>query len=139
MEGRSLVPAFANQAIERDALFWEHEGNAAISMGDWKLVRKGGKGAWELYNLEKDRAEMNDLAAAEPQRAETMRAKWMEWAKRAQVIPGPPAFSGDGTAAGAAAKDAGRAAAGTAPDAAPARARAKKRTRAQPPLQPPQA
>ena len=41
MEGRSLVPAFANQPIQRDALYWEHEGNAAIRVGDWKLVRHG--------------------------------------------------------------------------------------------------
>jgi arylsulfatase A-like enzyme len=139
MEGRSLVPAFGNQAIERDALFWEHEGNAAISIGDWKLVRKGGKGSWELYNLEKDRAEMNDLTAAEPQRVEAMRAKWMEWAKRAQVIPGPPAFSGDGTAAGAAAKDAAGTAPGTTSDEAPARPRAKKKKRIKNAVPPPQA
>ena len=39
--GRSLVPAFDNQPIQRDALFWEHEGNAAVRVGDWKLVRLG--------------------------------------------------------------------------------------------------
>jgi arylsulfatase len=48
MEGRSLVPAFANQPIQREAIFWEPEGNAAIRLGDWKLVRRGGQGAWEL-------------------------------------------------------------------------------------------
>ena len=41
-----------NQPIERDALFWEHEGNAAIRVGDWKLVRLGRNGPWELYNLQ---------------------------------------------------------------------------------------
>jgi arylsulfatase A-like enzyme len=66
MEGRSLVPAFANQPIERDALYWEHEGNAAIRVGDWKLVRLGRNGPWELYNLKTDRTELHDLAAAEP-------------------------------------------------------------------------
>jgi arylsulfatase len=30
MEGRSLVPAFRNKTIKRDALYWEHQGNAAI-------------------------------------------------------------------------------------------------------------
>ncbi len=43
MEGRSLVPAFANQPITREALFWEHEGNAAVRVADWKLVRATGK------------------------------------------------------------------------------------------------
>ena len=89
MEGRSLTPAFANKAIERDALYWEHEGNAAVSVGDWKLARKGRQGAWELYDLKQDRTELNNLAAAQPERAKELQGKWMEWAKRANVIPVP--------------------------------------------------
>ena len=80
MEGRSLVPAFANQPIQRDALFWEHEGNAAVRVGDWKLVRMGRNGPWELYNLKTDRTELHDLAAAEAARAAELAAKWDAWA-----------------------------------------------------------
>jgi arylsulfatase len=69
MEGRSLVGAFANQPIQRDALFWEHEGNAAIRAGDLKLVRQGRNGPWELYDLKADRTELHDLAAAQPEKA----------------------------------------------------------------------
>ena len=89
MEGRSLVPAFANQPIQRDALFWEHEGNAAIRVGDWKLVRLGRNGPWELYNLKADRTELHDLAAAEPDRAKDLAAKWDAWATRTNVKPYP--------------------------------------------------
>ena len=89
MEGRSLVPAFANQPIQRDALFWEHEGNAAVRVGDWKLVRLGRNGPWELYNLKTDRTELHDLAAAEPARAAELAAKWDAWASRANVKPYP--------------------------------------------------
>ena len=32
-EGRSLVPAFGGKPIERDALFWEHDGNRAVRRG----------------------------------------------------------------------------------------------------------
>lgn len=38
MEGKSLLPAFANQPIRHDTIFWEHLGNAAVRAGDWKLV-----------------------------------------------------------------------------------------------------
>ena len=89
MEGRSLVPAFANQPIQRDALYWEHEGNAAIRLGDWKLVRMGRGGPWELYNMATDRTELHDLAKAEPARAAELEAKWEVWAKRANVKPYP--------------------------------------------------
>jgi arylsulfatase len=89
MEGKSLVPAFGNQAIERDAIYWEHLGNAAVRVGDWKLVRLGRDGAWELYNLKTDRTELHDLAAQEPARASELAAKWEAWAVRAHVKPYP--------------------------------------------------
>ncbi len=90
MEGRSLVPAFTDQPIQRDALFWEHEGNAAVRVGDWKLVRMGRKGPWELYDLKTDRTELHDLSATETNRAAELAAKWDAWAIRANVKPYPP-------------------------------------------------
>ena len=89
MEGKSLLPAFANQPIERDAIFWEHEGNAAVRVGDLKLVRKGRAGAWELYDLKTDRTELHDLANQKPDEAKQMKAKWDAWAIRAHVVPYP--------------------------------------------------
>lgn len=93
-EGRSLLPAFANQPIERDALFWEHEGNAAVRVGDLKLVRMGRQGPWELYDLAADRTELNDLAKEKPELASQLTAKWQAWAKGAYVIPYPAAPAG---------------------------------------------
>jgi len=89
MEGRSLVPAFDNKPIEREALYWEHEGNAAIRVGDWKLVRLGRTGAWELYDLKTDRTELKNVAAEKPERAKDLAVKWEAWAERAQVKPYP--------------------------------------------------
>lgn len=90
MEGRSLKPAFAHQPLqERDAIFWEHEGNAAVREGDWKLVRRDFDGAWELYDLKADRTELHNLAAAQPERAKEMLAKWEAWANRTHVLPAP--------------------------------------------------
>jgi arylsulfatase A-like enzyme len=97
MEGRSLAPAFDNQPIQRDALFWEHEGNAAVRVGDWKLVRLGRDGPWELYDLKADRTEQRDLALVQPEHANELAAKWEAWAERAQVKPypaGDPANTG---------------------------------------------
>ena len=92
MEGKSLVPVFNNQALDRDLLFWEHEGNRAIRVGDWKIVAKGRHGQddvkWELYNLVDDRSELNNLASSQPQRLKTMIELWISHAKR-KVIPWP--------------------------------------------------
>ncbi len=89
LEGRSLVPAFTGKPIQREALFWEHEGNAAVRVGDWKLVRLGRGGPWELYNLKSDRTEQHNLAAEYPDRAKELATQWDAWAQRARVIPYP--------------------------------------------------
>ncbi len=87
LEGKSLAPAFANKPIDREAIFWEHEGNRAIRVGDWKLVAKGPGGSWELYDIAKDRVESHDLAADHPEVVSRLRKQWEAWATRCQVIP----------------------------------------------------
>jgi arylsulfatase A-like enzyme len=86
MEGRSLVPAFEGKAIQRDALYWEHEGNRAIRVGRWKLVAKEDQ-PWELYDMERDRTELHDLASSQPERVRELSAKWDAWAARSNVLP----------------------------------------------------
>ena len=87
LEGRSLVPAFSNQPIIRQALFWEHEGNAAVRVGDLKLVRSGKTTPWELYDLAKDRTEQHSLASIRSQDVSDLAARWDAWAVRARSFP----------------------------------------------------
>jgi arylsulfatase len=93
-EGVSLRPAFDGRPLGRPGpIFFEHEGNRAVRDGRWKLVAKGPRGPWELYDMTADRTEMNDLAVAQPERVKQLAAAWEAWAKRARAIPwiwGPP-------------------------------------------------
>ena len=89
MEGRSLVPAFNGKPLQRDALYWEHEGNRAIRAGRWKLAAVDPGGEWELYDLEADPTELHNVAASQPERVKSMAAQWEAWAKRTKVIPWP--------------------------------------------------
>lgn len=89
LEGKSLLSAFDDKPLGREALYWEHEGNRAVRAGKWKLVAKGRKGPWELYDMEADRTELNDLAAVEPERVNQLAALWETWARRAHVLPWP--------------------------------------------------
>lgn len=100
LEGRSLLPAFAGGTISREAIVWEHEGNRALRVGKWKLVARSPQGVWELYDMEKDRTEMHDLAAADPQRVARMATEWETWAKRTHALPWPwkPPYAGPKTA-----------------------------------------
>ena len=67
-------------------MFWEHEGNAAVRVGQWKLVRKY-PGPWELYDMEADRTELHDLSADHPERVQEMIGLYQAWAERCGVIP----------------------------------------------------
>jgi arylsulfatase len=87
LEGRSLAPAFDGQPIQREAIYWEHEGNRAIRIANWKLVAKDPAGPWELYDIDRDRSELHNRAADEQQRVQQMVAKWEAWARRAGAIP----------------------------------------------------
>jgi arylsulfatase len=74
--GRSLVPAFErDEPIARDSLWWLHEGNRALRVGDWKLVAAKGD-PWALYDLKTDRAEQHDLASRMPDKVRELAARW---------------------------------------------------------------
>jgi arylsulfatase len=74
--GKSLVPALAKDVtIERDCLWWLHEGNRAVRVGDWKLVAAKGD-PWELYDLKTDRAEQHNLAAQMPAKVKELEQVW---------------------------------------------------------------
>jgi arylsulfatase A-like enzyme len=83
-EGKSLVPLLNGGKVETCTIFLEHEGNRSVRDGKWKLVALANR-PWELYDIEKDRAEMNDVAAANPKVVQELSAKWDAWAKRANV------------------------------------------------------
>ena len=70
-------------------LFWEHEGNAAIRLGDYKLVREGLNGDWELFDLKSDRTEQNNLAGDQPNRVNDMLQQWRSWARTVNAMPKP--------------------------------------------------
>ncbi len=93
LQGKSLRPAFSDRPVEREAIYWEHEGNKAVLAYPWKLVSKH-PGPWELYNLETDRAEATDVAKAEPERVRDLSARWQAWAERSSVLPLRPYAKG---------------------------------------------
>jgi arylsulfatase A-like enzyme len=78
LPGQSLVPAFTrDNTVKREYLFFNHDDNHALRMGDWKLVAaRPNTGVWELFNLAADRGERINLAARYPVRVNQMATKW---------------------------------------------------------------
>ncbi len=89
VEGKNLTPVFEDDSMEERMIFFEHERNRAVRAGKWKLVAKGLDGNWELYDMEADRTEMNNLAAKEPEKTKELKIAWEQWAQRAFVKPFP--------------------------------------------------
>jgi len=83
LPGKSLVPAFAKDgAVQRDLLWFYHDGHRAVRVGDWKLVSRDDQ-PWELYDLRKDRGENRNLAAKHPQKVMELELAWL---KEAEVL-----------------------------------------------------
>jgi arylsulfatase len=83
LEGTDL---FHGDPEKPRTLFWEHEGHRAVRRGDFKLVAVHG-GLWELYDLAKDRTELEDLAASRPELVRELASLYDGWAARSGVKP----------------------------------------------------
>ncbi len=92
LEGKSLLPHFSGKKTNREPIFWEHESNIGMRDGQWKLVAKTEENTefnpanLELYNMEADPVELNNLAEKEPERLNQMFKEWQEWADKVNVV-----------------------------------------------------
>jgi arylsulfatase len=86
LEGKSLLPIVRGQTRPGHAvLCWEHEGNRAVRQGKWKLVARF-QADWELFNLDADRTETNNLAGKHPDKVKELAREYGRWARRCGVV-----------------------------------------------------
>ena len=77
--GRSLIPLFARDGtVVHESLWWMHEENRALRMGNWKIVAAGKDSPWELYDLSKDHSESKNLAAKKPEKVRELADRWKQ-------------------------------------------------------------
>ena len=93
-EGRRKTQYFemlCNRAIYHDGwLACSHFGVP------WDTASRGGdftKAPWELYNIETDFSQANDLAAKNPDKLKELQARFLDEAKKYNVLPLDPRFS----------------------------------------------
>lgn len=79
--GISLRPVLQGKPLPKRPIFFEHEGNRAVRHGKWKIVWTNFTKKWELYDISKDRSEMNNLASKHPSKVEELSKLWHKWAE----------------------------------------------------------
>jgi arylsulfatase len=85
-DGESFLPLLDGEVWERERpIFFEHEGNSAIRLGDFKLVREFGQ-PWELYDMETDRTELQDIIGKNTPLAQRLVRDYEAWAESAGVV-----------------------------------------------------
>lgn len=80
MQGESLLPVFLGGNTERQKpIFWEWQDGQAVYFNSFKIVKEGLKNPWELYNLESDPTETENLAAKNPQKIRELEKLYSNW------------------------------------------------------------
>jgi len=82
-DGKNILPALGGKASGplHPELFWDGDDlKRAVRAGRWKLVDNGGK--IELFDLEADLGEKNDLATERPDVVQRLRASFDNWRKQ---------------------------------------------------------
>jgi arylsulfatase A-like enzyme len=95
LEGTSFAASLNNAATPSKARpqYFEMFGHRGIWSGGWKAVAFHPPGTpyeddkWELFHLDEDFAETNDLAAREPERLADLTALWRREAEAHKVLP----------------------------------------------------
>lgn len=89
LPGNSFIPLlYGEKQNPQKEMYWEHEGNQAVRVGDMKLVRRHKQG-WELYCLKEDPTELHDIAADHPGKFKELQAKWEKWAEDLEIREWP--------------------------------------------------
>ena len=72
-----------------EAIGWELSGQRALVRGDWKLLwmpDEVGQASWELFDMQTDPYERNDLAAARPELLNELVDAWYDYANEVGVV-----------------------------------------------------
>jgi len=80
-DGKNILPAIKNKLkapLHQDLYFDGDDGFWAVREGAWKLVFSK-KGNLELYNLDKDISEQNNLASRYPDKVNSLENKYKKW------------------------------------------------------------
>ena len=93
-DGISILPSLLGEEVvghrqaEHELMYWEYLKQTAVRKGNWKAVRSSPEESWQLYDLETDISESNDVAA----KNESLVAELAAFAEQAHEAARPGKF-----------------------------------------------
>ena len=85
MQGVSLLPILKGASIARQKpLYWQWRDGKAVRENQWKIVAQGKNADWDLYNMDEDPTETNNLADMHPEIVERMDTLYTTWLKQCE-------------------------------------------------------
>lgn len=80
MQGISLLPVLEGEDITRDEpIYWEWSRGQAVYSDGFKIVRHGKERPWDLFNIDEDPTETNNLAKEMPEKVNELDQMFSKW------------------------------------------------------------
>ena len=95
MMGKSLIPLLTGKTDTihlNEGVGYELHGRRAYFKDEWKIVHLSipfGNGEWQLYNLNDDPTEINDLSNEYPEKRKELIAAWNEYSEKVGMVYDP--------------------------------------------------
>ena len=95
MMGKSLIPLLTGKTDTihlNEGVGYELHGRSAYFKDEWKIVHLSipfGNGEWQLYNLNDDSTEINDLSNEYPEKRKELIAAWNEYSEKVGMVYDP--------------------------------------------------
>lgn len=95
LDGHNILPVLIENAPSpHRSLYFNYQKHAALRMGDWKIVREHPDHPWQLFDLQHDISEAQNLAASRPEIVQQLQAERSRWE---QSFKGPASSAASGS------------------------------------------
>ena len=79
-QGQSLLPVFkGNETHREQPIYWAWSKGKALRHNNWKIVKHGIGSNWDLYDMDKDPTEINDLSEIYPDTLQSLDSLYEKW------------------------------------------------------------
>ncbi|WP_166829559.1 sulfatase-like hydrolase/transferase [Thalassoroseus pseudoceratinae] len=80
LDGKNILPVLTDHAKSpHESFYFRYRNHAALRKGNWKIVRENPKRSWQLFDLQSDPRESQNLADEKPQVVQELQSELKRW------------------------------------------------------------